>query len=132
VRVSTKNSRLHGYPHRIDIEQIALRIFATAKWILSELPELPCAVGDLRHRTLSSPQRLRGLFRGKYSCSDAPLSSFLSVYHIFFALSRDWGYFVCFRGIFFERQQKTAEDIFFIKNTLTKRKQNLNLLKISP
>ena len=61
-------------PIREGTVEIALRLLATAKRILSELPEIPCAKGDLRHRNPSFSQRLRRLLHEKYSFCDAPLS----------------------------------------------------------
>ena len=49
--------------------RIALRNYATAKRMLSELPDLPCARVDLRHLTLSYRQRLRWL------CADITFAS---------------------------------------------------------
>ena len=84
----------HSLPVR-EISRIALRISATAKRILSELPDSSAReTEDLRHPTLSRPQRLRRLIRGGYSYQGAPLSFVASVYHVFSALSIGFGVFL--------------------------------------
>ena len=62
--------------------------FCDSKTDVLRVARFTCAqAGDLRHPTLSRPQRLRRLSHGGYFCRSAPLSLMGSVYHVFSALS---------------------------------------------